>query len=386
MPTPTPTPTPVSTPTPIPTPTPVPGTVKVAGRVVEKISGGGATGLTVALSGDATATAQTDAEGRYSFTSLPAGGAYTVMLTSPGWVGSPSARTYIDCRSDKSADFVATPETDEVPAPEPILSYVEVPGESCPGGGCVPAPSPDSVGNLIDHSTYFVAYHYLDFLGRGPDTSGLRFWRSEVDGCGADAACREVKRINVSAAFFLSIEFQETGYLAYRMGLASYGAAPRYRRLMADSRALAAGMQVGIGDWEARLAANRRAFAGEWVNRAEFKAKYGAMTDEQYVGALLSNTGLDASRGAALVAALKGGTSRAEVLLAVADDAELKRKETSRAFVLMEYYGYLRRDPDAEGYGYWLSKLDSFNGNYIQAEMVKAFLESIEYRRRFEPR
>jgi hypothetical protein len=384
-PTPTPNPTPSPTPTPMPTPTPVPGAVTVSGRVVERGLGTGAPGLTVALSGDATATAQTDAQGRYSFPNLPVGGAYTVMVTTPGWITSPHSRTYLDCRSDKAADFEATPETDEVPSPEPIIGFVEVPGDPC--ADCDPVPSPAAAGNLIDQSTYFVAYHYLDFLGRGPDTSGLKFWKSEVDGCGADEQCREVKRVNVSAAFFLSIEFQETGYLAYRVGLASYGEAPRYRRLMSDSRSIATGVQVGRGDWEARLAENRRAFADAWVERAEFKSKYGGMTDEQYVSALVSNAKLDASRGAPIVAALKAGSlSRAGALLRVADDAELKVKEKSRAFVMMQYYGYLRRDPDAEGFGYWLSKLDGFKGNFIQAEMVKAFLDSIEYRRRFEAR
>jgi hypothetical protein len=49
----------------------------------------------------------------------------------------------------------------------------------------------------------------------------------------------------------------------------------------------------------------------------------------------------------------------------------------------MQYFGYLRRDPDAEGYNHWLSKLEQFGGNYVRAEMVKAFLSSIEYRKRF---
>jgi len=29
-----------------------------------------------------------------------------------------------------------------------------------------------------------------------------------------------------------------------------------------------------------------------------------------------------------------------------------KRNE---AFVMMEYFGYLRRDPDADGYAFWLN-------------------------------
>jgi hypothetical protein len=55
----------------------------------------------------------------------------------------------------------------------------------------------------------------------------------------------------------------------------------------------------------------------------------------------------------------------------------------------MEYFGYLRRDPnsgqdrDFAGYSFWLDKLDRFDGNFHEAEMVKAFLSSIEYRARF---
>ncbi|MFL6256877.1 MAG: SBBP repeat-containing protein, partial [Pyrinomonadaceae bacterium] len=393
--TPTPTPTPVSTPTPTPTPnatptptpTPVPGMVRVSGRVLDKNFGTGVAGLSVTLSGDATATTQTDAQGRYAFASLPTGGAYTVMVSAPGWIVSPHARTFLDCRSDKAADFEVAPASDDIPAPEPIVNFVEVPGDPCANDGCDPAPSLGAPANLLDSSTYFVAHHYLDFLGRGADTAGLKFWKSEIDGCGLDTRCREVKRINVSAAFFLSIEFQETGYLIYRLGLVSEGEAPRYARLMEDSRTIATGVQVGRADWEARLAENRRRFADEWVSRAEFKARYGAMTQEQYVSALLSNAKLDLGSGAALVAGLKEGRlTRAEVLLRVADDAELKVREQSRAFVRMQYYGYLRRDPDAEGYNYWLSKLEGFHGDFIHAEMVKAFLDSAEYRRRFAAR
>jgi hypothetical protein len=75
----------------------------------------------------------------------------------------------------------------------------------------------------------------------------------------------------------------------------------------------------------------------------------------------------------------------------VAENATFAQQEINRAFVLMQYFGYLRRNPnDApdgnfDGYNFWLDKLNQFNGNYIQAEMVKAFLSSIEYRRRFGP-
>lgn len=49
----------------------------------------------------------------------------------------------------------------------------------------------------------------------------------------------------------------------------------------------------------------------------------------------------------------------------------------------MQYFGYLRRDPDEPGYQFWLTKLNQFNGDFVQAEMIRAFISSIEYRERF---
>jgi hypothetical protein len=85
-----------------------------------------------------------------------------------------------------------------------------------------------------------------------------------------------------------------------------------------------------------------------------------------------------------LVAGLNGATeTRATVLRKVAESAFLNQREFNNAFVLMEYFGYLRRDADAAGYNFWLKKLNEFNGNFVNAEMVKAFITSSEYRQRF---
>ncbi len=79
------------------------------------------------------------------------------------------------------------------------------------------------------------------------------------------------------------------------------------------------------------------------------------------------------------------------MLRSVAEDADLKNAEFNKAFVLMQYFGYLRRNPndapdsDFSGYNFWLGKLNQFNGNFVNAEMVKAFITSVEYRRRFAP-
>jgi uncharacterized repeat protein (TIGR01451 family) len=246
--------------------------------------------------------------------------------------------------------------------------------------------------NPIDNSSNFVGQHYKDFLSRDADSSGQQFWTNEVESCGANAQCREVKRVNVSAAFFLSIEFQETGYFVYRLEKASFNRLPRFGQFMADTRQAAAGVVVNTPGWEQKLAGNKRAFAELWVRRADFKALYDGTSNAEYVDALYANAGVvpASNERDALVAGLGGGTeTRASVLGKVADGAALRQKEKNRAFVLMQYFGYLRRNPDDApdsdftGYNFWLSKLVQFDGDFARAEMVKAFVSSIEYRKRF---
>ena len=66
--------------------------------------------------------------------------------------------------------------------------------------------------NPIDFSDIFVGQHYHDFLARQSDSAGGLFWENQISACGTNAACIDDRRTNVSAAFFLSIEFQQTGY------------------------------------------------------------------------------------------------------------------------------------------------------------------------------
>ena len=69
----------------------------------------------------------------------------------------------------------------------------------------------------------------------------------------------------------------------------------------------------------------------------------------------------------------------------ITQNAAFQAREANRTFVQIEYFGYLRRDPDLAGYNFWVAKLNQFNGDFLQAEMVKAFLSSLEYRARFGP-
>lgn len=96
-----------------------------------------------------------------------------------------------------------------------------------------------------------------------------------------------------------------------------------------------------------------------------------------------------------LVAELDAATdltqARASVLRKVAEDSDLRDREKNRAFVLMQYYGYMRRNPDDpqdtdfRGWEFWINKLNEHNGNFVTAEMVKAFIVSTEFRHRFGP-
>jgi uncharacterized repeat protein (TIGR01451 family) len=249
--------------------------------------------------------------------------------------------------------------------------------------------------NPIDESHIFVRQHYHDFLNREPDQAGLEFWTWEIEQCGADLQCREAKRVNVSAAFFLSIEFQQTGYLVYKTYKAAFntGEALAQKTFLKDTQQIGLGVVVGAPNWQQQLDANKRAYLNAFVQRPEFVAAYPAtLAAAQFVDALNANTGgslTQAERDSLAAGLASGATTRAAVLGAVVENAEFSRREFNKAFVLTQYYGYLRRGPseapdsDFSGWQFWLGKLNEFNGNYIEAEMVKAFITSLEYRRRF---
>src|SRR5437016_12302022 len=123
------------------------------------------------------------------------------------------------------------------------------------------------------------------------------------------------------------------------------------------------------------------------------------MTPAQFVDTLFANAGLTPSatdRNATIgefgsATNTADAAARARALRRVAENPTLVTNEFNRAFVLMQFFGYLRRNPndlpdsDYTGYDFWLTKLNQFNGNFVNAEMVKAFINSTEYRQRFGP-
>lgn len=244
------------------------------------------------------------------------------------------------------------------------------------------------ISNPIDNPQFFVREQYYDFLNREPDPSGFSFWTDQIASCGTDQQCLDIKRVNVSAAFFLSIEFQHTGMEAYLTQKAFAGLAftPQYEAFMHDIQALQKDFIFGQPGADAQLEANKVAFFADYVARPEFVHDFGGLTNEQYVDALIFNTRVTftpADRDA-LVNGLNNHTeTRATVLRKIVEVPAFKQLEFNRAFVTMEYFGYLRRVPDFSGFLFWLDKLNAFNGDFVKAEMVKAFIRSTEYRRRF---
>jgi len=263
--------------------------------------------------------------------------------------------------------------------------------------------------NRIDDPQFFVIQHYRDFLNREPDPSGLAFWVNEITSCGTNTQCIQVKRVNVSAAFFLSIEFQETGFLGYRFYKAAYDNLPgapvpvRLNEFLPDTQQIGQDVVVGVGTWQAKLEENKKAFAAAFVTSSRFTSVHAtSLTPAQFVDALYANAGVTSppstERGAAINEFGGAGNTadtaaRGRALRRVAENSTLGQQELNRAFVLMQYFGYLLRNPnDApesglnfDGYNFWLNKLNQFNGNFVEAEMVKAFITSGEYRQRFRP-
>jgi len=324
----------------------------ISGRVTTP-DGTPLAGVTMNLSGGRTGKVITDANGNYSFTGVNTDSFYTVTPAILNYHFSPSDLSFSLLANKTDAVFTASRDA-------------------------------TTVGNVIDTADYFVRQQYLDFLGREPDESGFNFWSDQIRACGADADCAERRAINVSAAYFLSIEFQQTGGLVDGLYRASYDRRPQYAEFMPDTAAVARNVIVGQGNWAQTLDANKQAFVDAWVSRPAFRAAYDGLSNTAYVDSLLAHSsGFNGDRTALVNGLNSGALTRATALKEIAENDGFASAKRNAMFVMMEYFGYLRREPDEAGYNFWLQKLNQHNGNFEQAEMVKAFIVSSEYRDRF---
>jgi hypothetical protein len=239
--------------------------------------------------------------------------------------------------------------------------------------------------NPIDDTQSFVRQQYADFLNRAPDAGGLAFWSNEINKCGSDAQCVHDRRVAVADAFFFEPEFQQTGAYVYRIYKAAFGARPTYAQFTSDRGRVVAGPG---------LDASKTAFALTLVQRDTFLALYPrTMTADQFLDALLDSikqhSGVDLSSQRGALMSLYDGTDngRAAILKQIAETGSFIDAEYNQSFVLMEYFGYLRREPDQGGYDFWLAQVNKFplRNVDIQHAMACSFITSAEYQTRFSP-
>jgi hypothetical protein len=236
--------------------------------------------------------------------------------------------------------------------------------------------------NPLDGTAFFVRQQYLDFLGREPDPSGAA-WQALINGCApGDISC---DRIHVSSAFFRSPEFQDRGYFVYRFYSTAFGRKPAYAEFIPDLAKVSGFLSP------AELEAAKVAFVNEFMLRNEFTTKYPtSLTNTQYVDLLLTTAGVTHPGRDFWIAALGNGTlTRAQVLRMISESQQVYDKYYNEAFVVMQYFGYLRRDPDALfinwisgiegvcGVGHPCANPDDYRG------MINGFMNSLEYRARF---
>jgi hypothetical protein len=278
----------------------------------------------------------------------------------------------------------------------------------------------------IDDADFYTAQHYIDFLRRFPDAPGWAHWTAEITMCSdaanrfpgeSQATCIDRKRENTSAAFFVSPEFQNTGSFVIRVYWGTLGkqenaqcagvpqnlpasCRPLYSQYINDMAQVNAGIVVNDALSPDVINANKHAFVEQFITRPEFQAAYGSLTATQFVDKLAQTTGITLSSADrnALITEAGNPANRGSVVFKMVDGTNTTtggvlqfqtsygqafyNKEFNTVFVFMEYLGYLRRNPDQDGYNFWLSKMN-FYGNWVDAQMVRSFIVSPEYRSRF---
>jgi hypothetical protein len=257
------------------------------------------------------------------------------------------------------------------------------------------APGQSGTNPFFD-PTFFVRQQYLDFLSREPDAGGSAAWVGTLNGCASgDIRC---DRAAVSAGFFQSPEFASKGRFIFNFYKSSLGRLPTYAEFVADMSNLNAATP-------AELVAKKAAYTNAWAMNLDFSRIYGGMTNTQFVNTIMDRYGIasirtpnpaspdDASDAnkvtltrADLVNRLSGvgGTlTQVQVVRAIATSDEVSAAEFNPAFVAMQYFGYLRRDPEPGGYADWLRTINA-NPNDIHS-MVSGFVNSPEYKGRFGP-
>jgi len=289
---------------------------------------------------------------------------------------------FADGETTKTIDLLITDDTILEGNETFTLSLTDAGGSAAlvmPGSAVISIVENDvaqATSNPLDDAQLFVRQHYSDFLNRTPDNGGLSYWSDRITECGTDDRCIRDRRIGVSAAFFIENEFQDTGNYVYRLYRASFGRKPNYEEFMGDRGRLVEGND---------LPAAKILLSDDWVRRPEFEDRFPlSLSAFEFVNRLMDTAGLVpfTLERDTLVNEMLSGKTRPQVIRDVVEFAHFKQREHNSAFVLMQYFGYLRRDPDQGGYDFWLNVLNNREPNNYRG-MVCAFLTSAEMQERF---
>ncbi|HKP72616.1 MAG TPA: Calx-beta domain-containing protein, partial [Pyrinomonadaceae bacterium] len=243
--------------------------------------------------------------------------------------------------------------------------------------------------NPIFNNQFFVRQQYLDFLSREPEAGEP--WTAVLNNCSDVNNNPACDRLTVSSSFFRSVEFQLKGFFVYRFYSLSFGRLPTYAEIIPDMRSV-------TGATAEEVYQKRAKYASDFVERQDFRAAYASLSQTDFVNALMGRYNLQSITTfdpatpdgtakvtltrADLINRLNAATlTRAQVVRAIVESDEVFNAEFNRAFVAMQYFGYLRRDPEQPGYNNWLNYLNSHPSDF--RTMVDGFMNSVEYKLRF---
>lgn len=232
------------------------------------------------------------------------------------------------------------------------------------------------ISNPIDGVEFFIRQQYLDILNRQPDATGLQNWINTLAPCPnggfGEPPTSNCDRLHVAAGFFQSNEFLNRGYFAFRFYMVSYNQRPTYAQFIPDMA------QVGGPKSPAEEETSKVAFADAFVLRPEFVARYGSLTGQPLANALLQTAGLPIS-----TFTVTGGMTKGQILRGIVETAAVSNRFLTEGTVSIQYFGFLRRDPDTIGYQNNVNTLN-VNPNNLR-HMIFIFIYSTEYRSRFGP-
>lgn len=228
--------------------------------------------------------------------------------------------------------------------------------------------------NPLQDARFFVRQHYLDFFGRTPAESEVNGWVQAIQpDCPVEYRGECYDRIWVSGrGFFFSTEFQQKGYFIYRLyKLLGKDRVPTYREFLPDMVAL-----------QTTSEADKTAFIQRFTARDAYRAIYDTRSNREFVGRLVAQTGLTSLDSEHIISDLDGGAkTRTQVLRETIESSEMNARFFNEAWVVMQYFGYLRRDGAASEYAAWLAVINRNPNDY--RTMTNGFVNSIEYRNRF---